>query len=244
MEFYFVNTENIHDRSIIPDKFEQKHIINTMRKKEGDILHVIDGAGGLYKASIIQTRPQLKLQILEQENKPKPNIKLALAVAFIKPTRLELILEKGTELGVTHFFLFRSRFTNYKSDNLERYTKKLRQALKQSLQYYQPQIAICDDLDDLIIKTNTFNSRFIAVDGNQESFLKKLKSDKSQNDAESAVLVIGPEGGFEEKELSSFKSAGYNFISLGSTRLRAETAAISGFSILKSYFDHLLEGAV
>lgn len=226
------------------NEFEQKHITGTMRKKEGDIIGIIDGSGGFFESRISQIKPSLKLDIIRHEQKPKPAVNLALAMAFIKPARLEFILEKGTELGVTQFFIYRSRFTIYMSENQDRYLKKIRQALKQSRQYYLPHLSICSSLPELIDKIKVFNSRFLAVDATYISLFNKLISNQTSKSSGDAVLVIGPEGGFETDEISNFSAAGFNFVSLGPSRLRAETAAISGFSIMKSYYDHLTEGAV
>jgi 16S rRNA (uracil1498-N3)-methyltransferase len=244
MDFYFAEPDNISEELITLDRFEQKHIIGTMRKKIGDHIAIIDGEGGYYECRIAELKPCLKIQIIRKDKKKRPTISVELAISFIKPARLELILEKGTELGVNRFHIFKSRYANYMSDNKERFDKKVRQALKQSQQYFLPQIKLYSNLGEFIKNSMAIQSRLIAVDNTFPALLSTLIKLDMKFSFKSIILAVGPEGGFSKEELDEFKSADFSFVSLGSSRLRAETAAISGFSILKSYYDQLIEGAV
>lgn len=231
-----MHPENVLETELVFDDFERKHIVQTLRKNTGDRLMVTDGQGTLYSGVIIETNPELKIKILSQEKKAQQRPQLILGCGFIKQNRMDFILEKGTELSVNTFHFFRSRYANYFSTNTKRYQKIVRQALKQSLHVYLPQIRVHAGMDDFLAELPSHQPRFIAVDSTYPDFSQVLQNTMTKN-ADTVTVVIGPEGGFAEEEIQRFLSRGFHGFSLGNYRLRTETAAIAAISIVKQYIN-------
>ncbi|MBN2425292.1 MAG: 16S rRNA (uracil(1498)-N(3))-methyltransferase [Calditrichaceae bacterium] len=243
MELFYAEPENISKIKISLDPFEEKHIKTALRKKTGDIIYITDGGGRLIKTRIQKIKPATELEILDIQIIQSPIYKLALGIGFIKPARLEWILEKGTELGVCGFYLFRSQYANYYSDNEDKFRKTLRQAIKQSQRVFLPKLFLCGSLEDFLTGVQQYQSKYLAVNSEHPLLLSRLIADNSDGaNSNPSLLVIGPEGGFDAHELEIFKQNNFIPVSLGESRLRAETAAISGITILKMFQDHLMEG--
>jgi len=200
----------------------------------GEQLHITDGAGHLFSAHLMEEKPRVRLKIKTKEYFPPRQPKVILAVGFIRANRLEMILEKGTELGVSGFYLLNSAHANYFSRNISRWERILRQAIKQSLQYHLPEIQVLDSLEHFIEISRQWSRRYAAIDRGYPSLLATLSGTRF-NTRETVCLAIGPEGGFDAAEVALFERNEFRLISLGNMRLRTETAALSGISIIQQY---------
>ena len=136
MELFFTTNEFINSGRAEFDSFESKHITRTLRKSVGDDLYFTDGLGTRFKGKIIQTTPVLKVNCLIDKQFKRQKPLLTLGVGFIKQNRMDFLIEKATELGVDEFFLFAGKNSNYFSDNISRWQKITRQAIKQSLKIF------------------------------------------------------------------------------------------------------------
>lgn len=231
-----MNPKHVLKTELILDDFERKHVVQTLRKKPGDSVMVTDGQGTLYSGIIRETVPKLKVQIQTKEKKEKRRTQLMLACGFIKQNRMDFILEKGTELGVNTFHFFRSYYANYFSVNTVRFQKIVRQALKQSLRFYLPEIQVHASLNEFFNGLCSAPTRFIAIDSSYPNLLKWNSNDRLKN-ADSVTVAIGPEGGFVPNEIEQFTKNGFSGVSLGTNRLRTETAAIAAVSIIKQFIN-------
>ncbi len=234
MELFYVHPENVSEMELRPDDFERKHIVSTLRKGVGDAVHFTDGQGNLYTGKISQTVPKLIVEIYQKEKKPKPAVEMVLACGFIKQNRMDFILEKGTELGVNRFLFFRSRYATYFSANTGRLQKVVRQALKQSLRFYLPEISVFPGLDDFFAFQPLAETRLLAVDSEQPLLRNVMQLEKIKLE-HSVIIAIGPEGGFSAQELQQFSDNGFMGFSLGGHRLRTETAALASIAIVSQY---------
>ncbi len=153
MELYFTESENISKNEATFDAFESRHILKTMRKQSGDLIQFTDGKGYLYQGRIIATQPVLRAAFSSTDRKfwPVPE-KSALGIGFIRPARMDYLIEKATELGISHFYLFPSRYSNYQTDNKGRWEKISRQAMKQSNRVYLPEIKIISNFKNVIFR--------------------------------------------------------------------------------------------
>ena len=226
MELFYCEPENIYHDSMQLDSFETRHIVKTLRKNKGDKISVTDGKGNHYFCTITKINSVITCSIDEKKSLPVPKLKTILAVGFIKQNRLEFLMEKCTELGVNHFILYHSAYSNYFSDNLDRYKKITRQAIKQSMQFHLPDIELFENFDTFIDLYRNYPQKFVAYD----STFPALNTFKFGN---KNLVCIGPEGGFNEQEKEMFKKTGFSLVSLGKNRLRSETAAICAAAILK-----------
>jgi len=230
MELFYAHPDQISGSTITLDDFEAQHLLKTLRKKTGDAIDITDGKGRHYRGVISSVKP-LSVEIESETLKEPANRKIALALSFIRPNRLEFVLEKCTELGVNSFYLFRSEHANYFSDNKERFEKMLRQAIKQSNRFYMPDLFLLPSIDKLIHLTKDYNNTVAAIDVNSPPIASFVPNGENS----SIVYCVGPEGGFSDQEIRQFKENGFRDISLGSYRLRAETAAIAGISYLSLF---------
>lgn len=235
MELFYAEPKHITDQRITLDDFEKKHLLQTLRKQPGEIIHVTDGLGNLYNCLIIKNRKEISAEIQSVEQKPAPLLNLSLGIGFIRPARIEMVLEKGTELGVTNFYLFKSEFANYHSDNVKRYQKILRQALKQSLRFYLPRIILSDSFPKFVGATKSCKCKLAAIDAGQPTLISRLRR-QDLNSGGVVLLAIGPEGGFSDAEQKLMHENNFIPVSLGNNRLRSETAAISGLAVVQSFF--------
>ena len=231
MELYFTYPDNISGDDATFDTFESTHILKTMRNKAGNLIHFTDGEGRLYRGFITETKPSLKAQskLIKQLPWP-PRSQSILGIGFIRPSRLDYMIEKSTELGINKFYLFGTKHTNYYTENSHRWEKIARQAIKQSNQLYLPEIIILPDVLSFIRAVSSIKMKFIAEQIATNSLPVVINSITDKG--EDIVFLIGPEGGFEKKEIETAQKNGFVPISFGENRLRTETAAIAAASYI------------
>lgn len=216
-------TQNIDGNLAIFEEEEARHI-KVLRKAVGDVLHFVDGKGGMYKGEIIEVhKKQCTLSILEHTpayNQRK--VKLHIAIAPTKNiARLEWFLEKATEIGIdeiTPILCDRSERKKIRIDRLEKITLS---AMKQSIKSYLPKLNELTHLNDFV-KMENKDLKYIAYCN--DDALIHLKKEYSSTD--NVTIMIGPEGDFSPKEISLALENGYKGVSLGDSRLRTETAGI------------------
>ena len=205
------------------NKEESKHIAKVLRKKEGDILHITNGKGWLFKAELsIATLKTCVANIIEKELRPKHNYKLHLAVAPTKMNdRFEWFLEKATEMGIDSITPIICDHSERKVIKHERFEKILQSAMKQSLHCYLPKLSEAINFSEYI--KQEFNGQLFIAHC-EETERKSLKNVmKATNEI---TILIGPEGDFSVKEIKSAIQNKFIPVTLGTTRLRTETAAI------------------
>lgn len=232
MQLFF--TKNIQGNIATFEMEEARHI-QVLRKKIGDQLRFVDGAGGMYLGEIIEVhKKQCMLRILEHN--PSYNerkVKLHIAIAPTKNiARLEWFLEKATEIGIdeiTPILCDRSERKRIRTDRLGKITMS---AMKQSLKAYLPKLNELADYQDFIKQGND-DVKYIAYCN--DDALNHLK--KEYSTAENVTILIGPEGDFSPKEVKLALENGYKGISLGESRLRTETAGIVACHIINLALD-------
>ncbi len=208
------------------------HIKHVLRKDQGHEITVTDGAGFGYRCRIVSvTKKELRAEIVEKHPaEPRPGPALDIAFVPLKGTRNDLIIEKGTELGVSAFIPFISRHAvnrDISASKLDRFETLAVAAMLQSQRFFLPRVRGMSD-------TTALTSIFSEYD------LILTADDKGLSDipgsANSILFVTGPEGGFDLDEIALMRNAGARLVSLGSHRLRAETAVLAGIvKILTAY---------
>lgn len=205
----------------------------------GDTVILFDGSGCDFVSEIVSFgKDEVVFRVQEKiENKNLPLKDVYLFASLIKNSNYEWILEKCTELGVSHFVPIISERSEKKNLNYERANKILKEASEQSGRGTLPKIHDTILLQDVFEK---YSMPFIVfhADGEnfrqenskfpQETFAKaKVHGQAISNFKENKIgILIGPEGGWGEKEIALFKEKNIPIYSLGSHTLRAETAAI------------------
>jgi 16S rRNA (uracil1498-N3)-methyltransferase len=222
MQLFYI--PNILGTEVILDETESKHAVRVLRLSVGNEVQLIDGKGGFYEAEIVDANPKkcrLKINKSIQEF-GKKNFKLHIAVAPTKNIdRFEWFLEKATEIGIDEITPLLSDHSERKNIKPERLEKILVSAMKQSVKAYLPILNEMVSFKDFVESCATQN-RFIAHC--YESEKPHLKNTVKQN--QDVVILIGPEGDFSPEEVEFANEKGFTEISLGTARLRTETAAV------------------
>lgn len=208
----------------ILDQQESTHCIKVLRLKENDIVHLTDGLGNLYKTIIALAHPKrCELEIIKiLSDYNKRNYQLHIAIAPTKNIdRFEWFLEKATEIGVDEITPLICEHSERRVIKPERLIKVISSAMKQSLKTYLPR------LNEL----TPFN-RFIENEIAENKYIANCEENPSihihnyYTPGDSITVLIGPEGDFSDVELTAAINKGFRSISLGSSRLRTETAGI------------------
>jgi 16S rRNA (uracil1498-N3)-methyltransferase len=214
---YFLNAPFSEGDFVILDQVEEKHIKNVMRTKDQELIEIVNGKGELAFA-----RFGKKILIEKVEKQPLPlNIKsLTLGLTEIK--NLELVIEKGAELGIDKFYIFpavKSKLRSLSPNKKERIEKILISSIKQSKRLFLPEVIYLNKKEQLPVGEN-----YLLADFNGEVF---SKIEGSSN------FIIGPESGFTKEEISFFKEKlKAKGVLLSKNVLRAETAAICAATFL------------
>jgi len=229
---FYIPPEKAREDTLVISGAEFHHLKNVLRKKPGDVLILTDGLGHRIEARILNSnRRETCAEIVKKEkmdlNAP---VNIDLALAPLKGTRTDLVIEKGSELGVRRFIFFISQNSvvdTLSKAKIERYRKISLSAMLQSQQYFLPEFDVRPKITDLV---NTFSSYDSVLVADPSGGLDVPPDDKN------ILLIVGPEGGLDDRELSSFIKTGARTLSLGAIRLRSETAALAGIvKILSAY---------
>jgi 16S rRNA (uracil1498-N3)-methyltransferase len=161
-------------------------------------------------------------------------IAVSLAVPPLKnPGRIDFLIEKATELGVCRIIPLLSERTISRRDKQERMNKIALAAMKQCGRSRLPEITPVVKFDELLKTKN--NYELACIPHEQTDAAKTLHSIlKNYTSLKTILITIGPEGGFSETEIYKAESAGFIPVSLGTRRLRTETAAIAALCALQS----------
>ena len=189
-----------------------------------DTIEVVDGDGTFYRVIITATDPRkTSFQIIDQQQEAAKNYHIHLAVSPTKrPERIEWLVEKVVELGVGRVSFVDCDHSERHKLRIDRLQRKAISAMKQSLKATLPII------DDVIPLTEFFP----LVDPEATRLLAHLNKDSkplSQAIEPRAAycILIGPEGDFSPEELEKASQAGFQQVTLGNSRLRTETAALT-----------------
>ncbi|WP_442589375.1 16S rRNA (uracil(1498)-N(3))-methyltransferase [Pedobacter sp. AW31-3R] len=219
-------TPDINSETYVLSQEESWHCTKVLRLVVGDVVHLIDGRGGLYEAEIItESKKSVTLRVLKTTTGyQKRNHHLHIAIAPTKNIdRIEWFLEKATEIGIDQITPLLCERSERKVVKEDRLNKVITSAVKQSLQAYHPVLNEMVNFKDFIA-TATADYRMIAhcVDGEPRQFISQITQTGG-----SYLILIGPEGDFSAAEIELALQNNFNPLTLGNTRLRTETAALA-----------------
>ncbi len=210
------------------DTEESHHAVRVLRLAEGSSIQLTDGKGFFYSASMTNANPKkCEFEIKGEQFVARRKFNVHIAMAPPKNSdRTEWFVEKAVEIGVDKITFLLCQNSERKKINLERIQKIALGAVKQSQQPWLPEIEDMRKLSD-VVKDHA-DQKFIAVvDPENPIHLKTLTlPNKSYH------ILIGPEGDFRSDEIESALQNGFAKVSLGSNRLRTETAALVAVHIL------------
>jgi len=215
---------NIQEGVHYLDPVESNHSIRVMRMKAGDRLSITDGKGFLYHATItVADAAQCTFVIRETVPAPPRDFHIHIGIAPTKNVdRLEWFVEKAVEFGIDQITFMRCDHSERTYLKTERMHKIAVSAMKQSIKFTLPVIGGPVAMSDLV-KEATATARYIAhSDGDHPNHLKTVAVP-----AKDYLVLIGPEGDFSPDELELAFAHQFQKVSLGTARLRTETAGIA-----------------
>ena len=236
MQHYF---GTIAGESAIIDGKQIHHLIDVKRTKIGEKIEVSDGAEAYL--CVVESLEPLSIKVLSKiEGKREADIDLTIAFALLKGDHNDLIVLKGTELGVGKFIPFISeRCVVTPKENpdpkLLRLRKKTEEGAMQCRREVVPEVTDYARFED-VLNLNYDVKLFAYEDmaGLSDTLLSEAKKIQKR---QSVIVIIGPEGGFTHEEARLALDHDFTLVSLGRRILRAETAAIYSASLITSFSD-------
>lgn len=215
---FYAEPSNITGKRLELTGQEARHASKVLRLQVGDELFASEGLGNIYTTQIISiTKNKVIAEILETQKEPQPSSKKVIAFGAIKKRdRLEFAVEKAVELNAWEICIFHADHSERSRINQDRLQVIAQSAFKQCKRAWLPKIVYLDSMDEVLLRYHDYHSIFAHM--HQKPVQPKPLS-KPEN-----LLLIGPEGGFSDREVKLAKAENAEFVSLGKTRLRAETA--------------------
>ena len=229
---------NFSKRTVLLTADEARHLREVLRLKTGDEVQVFDGAGREFRAVVSQARREFaELEIRDEIEPPKPEspLQLTLAVALLKGEKFDLVVQKGTELGVNRFIPLVTRYADIKlrddADAAKRVTRWQRIALEAAKQCGR---SVVPKVTAPVEFANVIHQNPCLMFSEREG--QALNTDLRMN---FVTAVVGSEGGWSDEELDQARAAQIPIVTLGGRVLRAETAAIAAAVLLQHLYGDL-----
>jgi 16S rRNA (uracil1498-N3)-methyltransferase len=235
MRRFYAAPERFHDNQVTLDKDETYHLVRVLRLGVGARVEVCDGGGGNFEATVAQLNsPEARLELVRRLNpwgeSPLP---LILGVGLAKGDALDGVIRQATEMGVGEIIPFVSERSERPDPSragrrLARWQRLARESLKSCQRCVLPQIVAPREFSDVLAVPAA--ARLIFWEDHRGGGLRHwLESPRPH----SALLLIGPEGGFAAREVALAREAGFQVASLGPRRLKVETAALAALTLLQ-----------
>ena len=232
MPHFFINSNDIDDKIItISDESNYQHIVKSLRSTVGESLLLIDENEIEYKTEIKYiSKDSIKAEIIDSyKSNRKLKYNLYLAQSPLRSDAQITIMEKATELGVAGIYPIYTDNCVLKKNVIENKIEKWQNTMyAASKQCERANIPICFPLSSLdeVVRCRKFNKIIALCERDTEKTLKEYLKENQIKEKEDVLVIIGPEGGFSDKEFGYFKTRSIPRLSLGDLILKAETAVI------------------
>lgn len=232
MHKFFINKDNIQGEKLLITGDDVNHIYKVLRLNTGDIILVCDGFGREYTSRIIEiNKKEVMCEIISEfENLTEPPVKITLFQGLPKAQKMELIIQKGVEIGVykiqpviTQRVVVKTEGKDI-SSKLERWRRISEEAAKQSNRGIVPEVLEPITFEKAVAEVKNMDLSIIPYEKEKGNGLKKVLGDNFQ--AKNIGIFIGPEGGFDELEIDYCIKNDVIPVTLGPRILRTETAGI------------------
>lgn len=233
MYHFFVSEEQINGENAYIEGNDVNHIVNVLRMKSGEelLISVKGDWDYLCKIDDIETE-RVNLKVLESMEQRELPVNITLLQGIPKSDKLEMIIQKAVELGVSEIIPVKTKRVVVKIDEKKADTKVNRwnaiaeSAAKQSKRSIIPKVSGPMSIDNALEIVKDFGVKLIPYE-NADGIDKTRKILESMDKTKDIAVFIGPEGGFEEAEVERIKNSGFEVITLGKRILRTETAGLA-----------------
>lgn len=238
LQRYFVSPEQIAQDRVTISGGDAHHIARVMRFNPGDTVIVCDNSGKQFTVRLEKINDQTVAgQVIgEQMAVSEPRLRVTLVPSLLKGDKLEWIIQKGTEMGVHAIWPFHSARSVVQLDGTkavkrrERWQKIAKEAAEQAHRGFIPEIDGPLTWMDILDRIAAFDIAIIPHEREQKQSLPALWH--NVRSIETCLIIIGPEGGFDDREVDMAREAGARPVHLGPRILRAETAALTTITCL------------
>lgn len=242
MSKFFVKANQIKENKINIEGEDVNHIKNVLRLNISDKINICDSDNSKNYECEITNINSKKIECIilnELKNSSEGNVELHIYQGLPKSDKMEFVIQKGTELGVSKFIpvnFKRCIVKISKKDELkkiDRWNKISEVAAKQCGRDIIPIVTNIENINTLCEKIKKYDIVLVAYENEKENYIKNelmhLKKDKKQY---KIAVVIGPEGGIDEEEIDKLEKSGAKIVTLGKRILRTETVALQVSSII------------
>lgn len=232
MPKFFTKSDYIEDKELKIVGEDVSHISKVLRMSAGDNIIVCDGEGNDYDAVITSIS---KTEVIAEITgkyvcDAEPCVDVTLYQALPKQGKMEYIIQKNTELGVNKIVpVYTKRCVVKPSDKTERWSKVAESAAKQCGRGIIPHVMPVITFDEAIKQMQEYDLALMPYECEEENGLKKVLQ---SSEYKKVSIFIGPEGGFDLKEVETAISSGVKTVTLGKRILRTETAASAVLPII------------
>ncbi len=234
--FFFRPDERSGDKVVLSE-MESKHIRTVLRLKIGDTIELLDGLGSVFTAKIVSIEKCVTVQIITLLDKEQQTEgRICLGQGLLKSKKMDLIVQKCTELGVDSFMPFVGERSQGRPDELqmrkkhERWGRIVEESCKQCSRSRPMKVWQASTFEEMISLPETDVLKLLCWEG---EFVTSFRNIPPLEGYDLIHVLLGPEGGFTQEEIEQAQGLGWITVTLGPLILRAETAAISSVSILQ-----------
>lgn len=241
MRRFFIDPAAIQGQGATLTGADAHHLHKVLRLTTGDHVELFDGRGMVYQARIDGLDPGLvKLTLLAASDTPPDRLAIHLGQAMLKGKKMDLVVQKCTELGVRSLLPYTSQHTKTPAPGTEkiaRWQRIIQESCKQCNQPWPPVCRPAQTFTELLASATGFELRLICWEQPGAPALSGIVGQLAP--PRSILVLVGPEGGFSPEEVAAALQAGFLPIGLGRRILRAETAAIAVIALLQYIFNDL-----
>ncbi len=220
-----------------------KHIYKVLRISEGEKVTLNNCEGVEYLGRVTSvSKQEVLIEILEKlESNNESNVKIYLFQGLPKSQKMDLIVQKGTELGVTEFIPTITHRVDVKLKGefkkLDRLNRIALEAAKQSKRSIIPKVSEPIEFDEVLEKINSLDLLIVPYENANnfgiKTLINELRKDNVVDNIKNIGIFVGPEGGIEESEIERLKDKGAYIVTLGKRILRTETAGFVATSLIQ-----------
>ena len=250
MPRFFVKANQVKNSQIYIQGEDIKHIKNVLRKEIGNELEICDSENK--KAYICKITNfninDIECEIIKELNDQENKLNIDIYQGIPKLDKMELIIQKSVELGANAIIPLKLKRCVVKIDSsnenkkIERWQKIAESAAKQCGRNIIPEIKKVHTIQDIIDIKEKYDAIIVAYECEKENKIKnillELKDKLYLKSNINIAVIIGPEGGLDEKEVDNLKNEGAYIVSLGERILRTETVALNILSIMMYEFEN------
>ncbi|AJA48378.1 ribosomal RNA small subunit methyltransferase E [Clostridium pasteurianum DSM 525 = ATCC 6013] len=239
MHKFFVPENNMDGKIATITGDDVKHIYKVLRLKAGDKININNYKGKEFVAEIRSIdKAAVICNIIEEVNADnESSIKIHLYQALPKASKMELIIQKATELGVisiipviTKRVVVKNEFGE--SKKIDRWNKIALEACKQSKRTLIPKVKNTIDFNEFLEEVKEFDLIVVPYENEKNHGIKNMISNIRDRYITNVAIMVGPEGGFEDEEIKRLEEVGAYIVTLGPRILRTETAGFVCSSLI------------